>query len=168
MITVTYLSVPQLHPLIHPEIIGQNQFNYYMEFKAADIPAGLAVNTPYTLNFGTAYKYNRVNNVALIVQDPFWDTADATQISTLVDVGDAGTPTGYIAAAQVNKYAGALIKAAYKTGGITVPKDYAANTLLDIIFTPGATWSLSNLKRGSLIVLFDLFKFSPPIDTDSV
>ena len=166
--TILIANVPQLHPLIEPEIDGANQYTHYMEFKSGDIPAGLANAAAYTLNFGTAYKYNRVNTVALIVQQPFADTADAANNSTLVDVGDAAAANGYIAAAEVNLNAGALIKAAYKTGATAVPKDYAANAILSITLTPPAGKSLSNLKRGSLIVLFNLFKFPPPIDTDSV
>src|SRR4030095_3465855 len=167
-ITVTYLTVPQLRPLIEPEVVGVNKYTHYMEIKSSDIPAGLAAAAPWTVFFGSFYKYNRVNGVALIVQQGFENTADAAFNSVLVDVGDAGDPDGYITVAQCAAKAGALIKVAYKTGAYTVPKDYAADTVLQFTLTPGAGKSLSNLKRGSVIVLFDLFKFPPPIDTDSV
>jgi hypothetical protein len=158
----------KLTPLVDDEIIGQNQFTHYMELKAADIPAGMAVATAWTFVFGTAYKYNRVNNVAVIVQQPFSDPADAANNSTLLDVGDAAATNGYIAAAQINGNSGALIKIAWKTGATAVPKDYAADTTLDFILTPPAGKTLSNLKRGSVMILFNLFKLSPPFDTDSV
>ena len=160
--------MPQLRPLITNEVVSQNQFTHYMEFKASDIHAGIAVNTPYTLDFATFYTYNRVNNCLLIVQQPFADTADAAFNTTTVSVGEVAAPTGYINAAECNKNAGALVKAAWKTGAQTVPKDYAANTVIRFTINAMAAKSLSNLKQGSVIILFDLFKFAPPVDTDSV
>jgi hypothetical protein len=109
-----------------------------------------------------------MNNVALIVQQGFEDTGAPTFDSVMVDVGDAGDPDGYITQAQVAAKAGALIKVAWKTGAYVVPKDYAANTVAECTLTPKTAFSLSNLRKGSLIVLFNLFKFPPPIDTDSV
>lgn len=158
----------KLTPLVHEEIIGNNRFNYYIEVKAG-IPE-LAVTVAAqaaTINFSTAYKYNRINNVALIVQEAFENTADAAYNSLLVDVGDASDADGWIAAAQVNKNAGALIKAAYKTGALVAPKDYAADSVLSMTITPMAAKTLASLNRGSFIVLFDLYKFPTPIDVDA-
>lgn len=162
------IVVPGLRPLIDPEIDGTNQFTHYMEIKSGDIPAGLAVAATWVAHFTTFPKYLRCNNVALIVQQGFEDTGDAAFDSVLVDVGEAGAATGWIAAAQVAAKAGALIKVAWKTGATAVPKDYAANTVQEFTLTPKAGKSLSNLRKGSLVVLFNLFKFPPPIDTGSV
>ena len=160
--------MPQLRPLITNEVIMQNQFTHYMEIKVGDIPAGIAVNTPYVFNFGTVYTYNRVNNCLLVVQQPFEDTADAAFNTTTISVGEAAAPTGYINAAECNKNAGALVKAAWKTGAITFPKDYATPTILSFTINAMAAKTVSNLKKGSVIILFDIFKFAPPVDTDSV
>jgi hypothetical protein len=160
--------VPGIRPLVDEEIDGTNQFTHYMEIKSGDIPAGLAVAATWTAHFTTFQKYMRVNNVALIVQQGFEDTADAAFDSVLVDVGEAAAANGWIAAAQVAAKSGSLIKVAWKTGATAVPKDYAAATVQEFTLTPKAGKSLSNLRKGSIIVLFSLFKFPPPIDTDSV
>lgn len=168
MIDVTAVPpvvVPGIRPLVDQEIDGVNQFTHYMEIKSGDIPAGLAVAATWVAHFATFPKYLRCNNVALIVQQGFEDTADAAFDSVLIDVGEAGAAGGYIAAAQCAAKSGSLIKVAWKTGATAVPKDYAANTVQEFTLTPKAGKSLSNLRKGSVIVLFNLFRFPPPIDT---
>jgi len=160
----------KLTPLVLEEVVGQRQYTHYCEvkFNTAEVAAMSTVNTAVVIPLSTAYKYNRIDDCCLIVQQPFEDTADAAYNSTTISVGETGTPTGYINAAECNKNAGGLVKSAYKTGAITVPKDYAADTGLVVTVNAMAAKALSNLKKGSAIILFRLFKFAPPVDTDSV
>jgi hypothetical protein len=159
--------VPGLRPLIEPEIDGTNQFTHYIEIKSSDFPGGLAIAAPFVGTFATFPKYCRLNNVALIVQQGFEDTTDPANNSVLIDVGEIGALTGWIAAAQCAAKSGSLIKVAWKTGATAVPKDYAADTNQVFTVTPMAGKTLSNLRKGSVIVLYNLFKFPFPVDKGS-
>jgi hypothetical protein len=115
------------------------------------------VATAQTFNvFLTKAKYDQMRNVALVLVEPFQNTADNAFNSCTLSVGKTGTVAAYVLATELNKN-GAFVNAAYSTGA-GLPETYIAATQIIVTLNSMAAKALSNLNKGRVLILFNMYR----------
>jgi len=96
-----------------------------------------------------------ISDVLVDVKTPFANTADATNNTTTVKVGDNTAVDTFITAQELN--ANAATPIAFKRSSGVAPVVYTAANLLKITITPKAATALAGtINQGALRVYFNL------------
>ena len=144
--------------LVDGEISATGGFALRIDLSVADIPAGVAVNTPVTFS---AAPLPRFRTNALIKQClvhltvPFQDTADAAFNTDTISVGlVTGGVAALVAAFEANINGTEVIDTIPGVATPAVPvKNLTDNNQLTITINSMAAKTLSSLKLGKLYIL---------------
>jgi hypothetical protein len=109
------------------------------------------VTTVQTITVATFNAGDQMMRVAWRLRAPFQNTADATNNTTLISVGDTAAVTTHLTTAETNLN-GAFVT--WRTGNTLVL--YTANDILTVSFTPKTATAPSVINRGELHILFGI------------
>lgn len=165
-----YPPVGSWHPLTIPEMAKYGA-THRAVIKYSDLPAGIAANTAQTLNILPITVNQLVECITCLLVTPFANSADATQNTTGVTVGDPASANRFITTTELNLNGayvsavnGAKATARLYTAAVIAADAVNANwDAATITFAAGgAGKSLSNLTQGELHVLFKVLDPATP------
>lgn len=125
-------------------------FTLLLAILAADLTAGV-VNDVNVFTLPIPAK-TRIGDVLIDLRTPFANSADATNNSTQVEVGDAESATQFMTQTELNLN-GANVPMKGMTGAAKV---YAAADTLKVVFTPLAGTALTALNQGEVWIYLKL------------
>lgn len=146
----------KMYSMALQEINSNSGFTHRAVFTPNDITMATA-NTEQVFTLMTTQSQDQIAGVAVLLDVPFQDTADAAYNTTTIRVGDSDTDNKFVTATEMNLN-GTEVYYAYNTGA-SVPTAYGA-TAKTIVVTFGAQSgkSLTSLKLGRVIILIKLIR----------
>ena len=145
-------------PLIIEEIVGQNSYNWRFDFDQSDLTE-TTVTTAQTLQVWLPTRAgDKIESVALFLDESFQNTADTAYNDTQIEVGDSGDLDNFIVAIQANKNGTLGVFPAENTGD-ALPYAIPATPLeIEVTILSMSGKSLVNLNKGRAHVLFKIFR----------
>lgn len=122
--------------------------DYEVQIEHSDL-TNAVVDGTQTLTIPIAAKM-AVRLLRMVLDVAFKNSADATNNSLLVTVGDGGSANRFLTSTELNENGTEIpLKA-----GVDLEYPYTADDTIDVIFTPDSGFALSALDTGRLRLLF--------------
>lgn len=126
--------------------------NFAVQITYKDFAAGIVNTALAVAAFVHLANYQGVELDHVELLEAFQDTTDAAQLSTSLQIGDAGSVARHLAAMELNAN-GANIPLKFGTGTKYINN---ANTTVLFTVTPTAAKNVANLNKGKLIAYFKI------------
>lgn len=155
----------KLTPFTDNEIASMSgKWTHYaiIDAKLGDLTVSV-VTTEQVFPLFTPLAGDWIKAVGILVTESFQNTADAAYNSTTIRIGDTNDDDQFIVAQEMNTN-GTVVPFGYNTGD-ALPFTYLTATLHGIVATVGDTSGkkLTDLNRGRVVILFDIFRPSKPM-----